>query len=470
VASSWHRLRPRRFRRRLTVAFLLTAAVSSGVLAVATYVVASGYRWRNFRQAAQSEAQLFLALAPQRLDAATFDHLLDASTPRVGIDLVAEGSSGAFTSSATLSIDDVPSSLRSGAESLATADVRLGGDDGVVVGGAGPGGSRYYLFFSTSDVQASLAELRSVVLIVWLLIVAAAAAVGNQVARRTLRPVREAAAASAALAEGLLHTHVPPSDDDDLGLWAASFTQTAAALEEHITRVEAAAERERRFSADIAHELRTPLTGLVATASLLEEDAGQLPPDVRRSVVVLVRDIRRMRDLVLELLELARNDDDWIEPEPLRLRDAVEAVTATALAAHPDATIIIEIADDLEICADRARLRRILSNVITNAITHGGGTVHVTAREDGKDVSIAVCDDGPGIPTDALAHVFDRFYKSDTSRASGGTGLGLSIARQHADAMDGALTAENRAGGGACLTLRLPLADAPSPAASVTIA
>jgi two-component system sensor histidine kinase BaeS len=111
--------------------------------------------------------------------------------------------------------------------------------------------------------------------------------------------------------------------------------------------------------------------------------------------------------------------------------------------------------------SDPVRLRRILANLLDNAVVHGGGTVWVRARSDGDEVSVDVLDEGPGIADGELETIFDRFHKSDHSRASGGSGLGLAIAREYARSQGGSLTARNRPGDGACFTLTLPAAPGP---------
>jgi two-component system sensor histidine kinase MtrB len=117
--------------------------------------------------------------------------------------------------------------------------------------------------------------------------------------------------------------------------------------------------------------------------------------------------------------------------------------------------VTVDIDEGVQVAAERARLDRILTNLLANAATHGGGRVEVRGRRDGPDVVVEVTDHGPGIPAEELPHVFDRFAKSDRSRASGGSGLGLAIARAQARAQGGDLTARNVPGAGACLALRL---------------
>jgi signal transduction histidine kinase len=123
-----------------------------------------------------------------------------------------------------------------------------------------------------------------------------------------------------------------------------------------------------------------------------------------------------------------------------------------------DAHVDIDIDPRTRVASDPVRLRRILANLFDNAVVHGGGTVHVSARSHDHEVALKVVDDGPGIADDELDKVFDRFHKSDRSRATGGSGLGLAIARQYARSQGGSLTVHNEPGHGACFTLTLPAA------------
>ena len=135
-----------------------------------------------------------------------------------------------------------------------------------------------------------------------------AALVGRLLARRTLEPVARASEAARLMAGGRLDTRLPAGPADEFGAWAAAFNEMADALEAKIAELVAAQERERRFTANVAHELRTPLAALVAEASLLSEQGGQLPAPARRPVELLVADVRRLRTLVDELMEISRLD------------------------------------------------------------------------------------------------------------------------------------------------------------------
>lgn len=459
---------PTRFRSRLTAAFILVAVVTSGALSLGSYVLMREYRYRNFADQAEQQTRLSLLSAPSELSLSSFEEILDEFQRRAGFETVAVTRDAQFSSSPQLGTEDVPEQLRDGLEPGGTrrANTEVNGEPFLVVAGtpASPGPTRLYFFFSQSSVAQSVEEARNILGAACALAIVAAALFGNQVARRTLRPVREGAVAARALAEGLLDTRLQPGSDDEFGVWAQSFNRMAEALEDKIAALSRAAERERRFTANVAHELRTPLTGISSAASLLEAELPSLPERARRPAELLIDDVRHLQDLVLELLELARLDAgrEVVELEPLSVR---EAVTAVLRSWDGETSARADVDDDLFIVADRARLKRVLGNLVSNAMRHGGGDVQVTSsRDDDGCVEIHVLDRGPGIDETQVPHVFDRFFKADPARG-GGAGLGLSIALENAHLQNGSVTVANREGGGARFTLRLPAAPVASPGA-----
>jgi two-component system sensor histidine kinase MtrB len=197
---------------------------------------------------------------------------------------------------------------------------------------------------------------------------------------------------------------------------------------------------------------------MVSAAGILEEELDTLPPAVRPPAALLVKDVSRLSELVQELLELARLDagQETLHVEQLRVADALAAVSRSW--SEEDQPIVLEVEGDLEVWADRARFRRVMSNLVSNAVRHGGGQVTIRASRRGPDVMIEVADRGPGIRPESLERIFDRFHKEDTARSAAGSGLGLAIALEHARAQGGTLRAGNRPGGGACFTFTLPAA------------
>jgi two-component system sensor histidine kinase MtrB len=446
----------------LTAAFVLVAAISAGLVAVVTFVLAREYRLRATRSTSLDEARFALAVAPDEFDEVTFERFRTLYEQRSDADILVVQGSTEFTSGANLSVADVPSALAELTNDPLLAHARVDGRPVLVAGASGRDGADFYVFFSLEQLEQGLDELAQAAALSWLVTIVAAAAVGWFIARRALKPVAQTAAAAEAIAGGDLAARLPASDTDEFGLLATSFNHMADEVESLIGRLAEAADRERRFTADVAHELRTPLTGLAASTAILREQLDALPPSSRRPATIVVADVERLRDLVLELLELANLDAGTERPASSTLHvgaavDAVIAETELRRAAQLD----IDIDPDLQVQADPVPLRRILANLIDNAIVHGDGAVHLRARANGDDVSIAVVDDGPGIAAEELDRVFDRFYKTDRSRARGGSGLGLAIAREYARSQRGSLTVCNDVGKGARFTLSLPAAVMP---------
>ena len=208
--------------------------------------------------------------------------------------------------------------------------------------------------------------------------------------------------------------------------------------------------------AEVSHELRTPLTALVAEASIIEAGLEGLPPDARRATELLVADVRRLRVLVDELMELSRFDAaaEEVHVEAVDLGRVVSSIVANRL---PDSRVSLP-PEPVTIDSDVRRLDRILGNLLDNARIHAPGTlVDVIVRRAGDHVEVVVADRGPGVPATELPRLFDRFYKGDRSRSTGTSGLGLAIAAEHAALLGGSLHAAARTSGGLEVRLELPV-------------
>ncbi len=315
-----------------------------------------------------------------------------------------------------------------------------------------------YFVFPATDVEAALAQLRLGLVAAGLGAVLVALITAGFIARGILRPVDAGARAARRIADGDLTARVPEGGRDEFGRWAAEFNRMATTLERTVGRLESAQQQNRRFVADVSHELKTPLTALVAEASLIETGTDGMTPDARRAAELLVADVRRLRTLVDELMEISRFDADAERPvlEPLDLRRLVSAIVAARL---PAAAIALP-ADAVMVESDPRRLDRILGNLLDNARDHApDGPVEVSLTRTAEGAVIVVADRGPGVPREALPHVFDRFYKADPSRRGGSSGLGLAIAAEHAALLGATLRARARPGGGLIFALTLPVTE-----------
>ena len=295
---------------------------------------------------------------------------------------------------------------------------------------------------------------------------AAAVAMAVYLARQITRPVRTLRESAEAIAQGDLSRRTGIERTDDIGALAQSFDQMTETLERN-------EESRRQLFADIAHELRTPLAVIRSTVQALGD--GVYKPSaahvdtVMRRVDMLTQLINDIRDLSLADVGQLR-----LERTGVAVSDLLKAVRErhAPQAAERGITLRIEnAADDAELVVDRTRIDQALDNLVRNALSHtpSGGAIAVSASlttgEPRQDwVSLDVVDSGPGFGSDELPRIFDRFYRTDSSRsrAQGGTGLGLAIVRGIAHAHGGDAVARNNTDApGATVSLRLPLDPTP---------
>jgi two-component system sensor histidine kinase BaeS len=288
------------------------------------------------------------------------------------------------------------------------------------------------------------------------LALALAAAFAVVLARAFLVPLKRVAAATHRLAGGDYATRVVVHADDELGRLAGDFNRLAEALERNETL-------RRRFMADVSHELRTPLAVLSGELEALEDGVRPL---TREALVSLRGEVSALGKLVDDLSQLALADVGALTYRNSRLDAAAlleqvlegyrERFTQRGLALEPHCEGAVPV------LGDRDRLTQMLRNLLENSLryTDAGGRVRVSARIDGAQAAIDVEDSAPGVPAEALPHLFERFYRVDSSRsrANGGTGLGLAISRSIAAAHGGDISAAPSPLGGLRVSLRLPLA------------
>lgn len=237
------------------------------------------------------------------------------------------------------------------------------------------------------------------------------------------------------------------------------------------SRLAHAVQVQRDFVANASHELRTPLTSLVGYVELLADPRTQEAPSLTarqlRYVDVVKRNAQRMLTLIGDLLDVHLLDTERLsvklQPTDLQpvLTEVVDELRPAADDKHID--LQLKVATVLPMVpADANRLGQLLINLGSNAVkfTEPGGTVLVTAARIGDQVRISVEDTGSGISASDLPHVFDRFYRSDSTNqlAVSGTGLGLAIAKALADAHHATLDVASVAGAGTSFTLALPVA------------
>lgn len=230
-----------------------------------------------------------------------------------------------------------------------------------------------------------------------------------------------------------------------------------------ITDLRRADQIRRDFVANVSHELRTPLTAIRGYVEALL-DEGTDTRDTRRFLEIIGRQSTRMERLVKDLLRLARLD---AKQEPLdaltcdlqQLFAAVIAdLTPTITQKRQHVTVVVQ-PEAGAVTADPAKLHDIVRNLAENAVNYSPeeATIQLSAHRDDGHIRITVADSGPGIPSEDLARVFERFYRVDKSRSRpGGTGLGLAIVKHLVELHGGQATAQNGPAGGAIFTITLP--------------
>jgi two-component system phosphate regulon sensor histidine kinase PhoR len=218
----------------------------------------------------------------------------------------------------------------------------------------------------------------------------------------------------------------------------------------------------RDFVANVSHELRTPLTVISGFAETLTEN--DVPPEMQKQFVETIRmHANRMQQMVEDLLDLSRLESGrWVpQRTTFSLRHVADEIAMShgPSAADRGLALVIEIAEDVELDADRTAIRQILSNLVDNAIRHTeSGSVTIFGNRTSVSTVFGVRDTGSGIAQAHLSRIFERFYRVDPGRARerGGTGLGLAIVKHLAEAHGGSVAAESTVGRGTTMTVSIP--------------
>jgi two-component system OmpR family sensor kinase len=364
-------------------------------------------------------------------------------------------------------------------ESLRSPHYRmLQGEEGGILYTDARGAARATLIVAIpmQDVDDTLQRLLVVEAIVAGVVLAAIAGLAWWVVKLGLRPLEQMGDTAGAIAAGDLSRRVEPADDHtEVGRLGVALNEMLVQIERAFDERARSEERLRRFVGDASHELRTPLTSIRGYAELFRRGAAQRPDDLEKTMRRIEEEASRMGVLVDDLLLLARLDQGRpLERAPVDLaRLAVDAVD-DARAVAPERTIEYTPNGAVVVPGDEARLRQILANLLSNACTHTPPDTPIEVRVTDADAEavIEVHDEGPGIAPEDAAHIFDRFWRADPSRARirGGAGLGLSIVAAIADAHGGRAEVESTPGQGATFRVRLPREREQQPDAAAPLA
>ncbi|KKC02977.1 ATP-binding protein [Mycobacterium nebraskense] len=320
-----------------------------------------------------------------------------------------------------------------------------------------------------SDVQHTVSSLVWLQIGIGVAVLVVVGIAGFAVVQRSLRPLSEVEQTAAAIAAGQLDRRVPERDPrTEVGRLSLALNGMLAQIQEALASSESSAEkargseeRMRRFITDASHELRTPLTTIRGFAELYRQGAAR---DVAMLLSRIESEASRMGLLVDDLLLLARLDVQRpLEHNRVDLLALASDAVHDAQAMDPKRTVAMEVLDGPgtpEVLGDEPRIRQVLSNLVVNALQHTPENADVTVRvgTEGDDAVLEVADKGPGMTEQDASRVFERFYRTDSSRAraSGGTGLGLSIVDSLVRAHGGAVKVTTAPGEGSCFRVTLP--------------
>lgn len=374
--------------------------------------------------------------------------------------------------SAGLVSDELRATVRSQSGPIHYQSVALeaGGssDPGVVLGSTvsmpGAGYYEFYLLYSLEESQDTLDFVQRTLAISMTILVLLVALITGAIMRAVIQPIRLAAQTSRKLAAGHLEERIPERGEDDIGTLSRSFNHMADNLQQQIEQLEHLSKVQQRFVSDVSHELRTPLTTIRLAGGIVYARKDEFDATLARSAELLHDQIERFELLLNDLLEISRYDAGAVEvmrrPNDLAAiaEDVVGAMLPVAMD-HSEALLMRSPGGEVNAEFDDRRIRRIVRNLIANAIEHGEGQpIVVSVDANATAVALTVRDYGIGMNEEHQKLVFERFWRADPSRkrTMGGSGLGLAISHEDAQLHEGKLEVWSALGLGTNFRLTLP--------------
>jgi heavy metal sensor kinase len=323
----------------------------------------------------------------------------------------------------------------------------------------GPFGTRLLVGRSIRPDQAALRRLALLLTVIGAVVLVIGLAGGWMLSLRAVRPILAITMAAQEISVSNLSRRIDASGtQSELGT-------LAAVLNDAFARLEAAFQRQVRFTADASHELRTPLA-VIHTNVQLALSRERSAEEYRKTLETCLRASNRMKNLVDSLLLLARADAGRLVLQ--RSTTDVGNVVAECIAmvvplAEQKRVSVESDLQSVQVSVDSSRIAQVVINLLTNAIRYNreGGRVQVSAATNCQHAVLVIADTGIGIAPEGLPHVFERFYRANPARSrdDGGSGLGLAICKTIVEAHGGTIAAHSAAGSGATFTVRLPLAE-----------
>jgi len=357
-----------------------------------------------------------------------------------------------------------------GTLSLQSVSLPAGDDEvpGLVVGSTleVPTAGQYelYLVYDLSDAQQTLSFVQQTLAVGSLALVLLIGVVTYVVVRLVVGPVRVAAETSQKIAAGHLEERIPERGQDVVATLGRSFNEMADAMQRQITQLAELSHVQQRFVSDVSHELRTPLTTIRLAADVLYDQRPSFEPTAARTTELLHAQVERFELLLADLLEISRFDAGaaQLDVEPVAVVRLVQGVVdeyAPLAAGTGSRVTVLAPGGWAEAEVDPRRLRRVVRNLLGNALEHGEGRpVVVEVDSDAHALAVAVRDHGVGMTVEATERVFDRFWRADPSRRRtiGGTGLGLAISQEDAALHGGRIDVWSRPGEGSRFVVTVP--------------
>ena len=309
-------------------------------------------------------------------------------------------------------------------------------------------------------VDATASELRVAVLAAGGIVAAILLACGFWLERLGLRPIAEMKSVADAIAAGdrtRRITNQPPGKE------AAHLARAFNTMLDKQSEIE---DRLLQFVADASHELRTPTSVISGLAQLWRQGDLREGEELEEAMRRVGQESNRMRALVEELLLLARLDSGaHLESQRVDLGRLVRDVVAEAAITHPSRQVTASVDDNVVALGDEAALRRVISNLVTNALIHtpSSSAVSLEVKGSAGGAVFEISDTGPGMTADEAARAFERFWRAAPNRTRSGSGLGLSIARAVVEADGGTIELKSSPEAGTTIRVFLPRLAPPAP-------
>ena len=326
-------------------------------------------------------------------------------------------------------------------------------------------GLELYLILPMDNDESTLALMRGLISSGGIILLVVLVGIVWTFAQQVTTPVRTASRTAERFSQGHLSERMAVNGRDEMARLATSFNSMADSLSKQIKQLEEYGDLQKQFTSDVSHELRSPLTTVRMAADIIEDNADNLDPVMRRASSLMNKELGRFEGLLSDLLDISRHDSgvEELSLEQVDLLGALHDAWLLNVQLAKKLNVLVRFhvpSEPLFMPIDTRRVQRIFRNLIENALDHAEGKpVDIAVRRNDRAVSIIVLDHGVGLKAGEEDLVFNRFWRADPSRVRhrGGTGLGLAIARENAALHGGKLDAIGEIKVGSCFRLTLPI-------------